>query len=139
MVTFYWHIHVLYVVVKHVVFLDSTFKVHICVSNYYQHNYNDKNGILIIWQCSVKSDGWNLTCIMSYMLTCTCTCTWCYRRCRKKERMKDTWGNGKLINESCLRWDSNPRYSVLQTDALPTELPRQPSWQGRNQTSHTPA
>ena len=34
-------------------------------------------------------------------------------------------------------WDSNPRQSVLH--ALPTELPRQPSWQGPNQTSHTTA
>ena len=34
-----------------------------------------------------------------------------------------------MKNESCLRWDSNPRHSVLQTDALPTELPRQLSWQ----------
>ena len=41
-------------------------------------------------------------------------------------------------NESCLRWDSNPRHSVLQTDALPTECPRQLSWQGPNQTSYTP-
>ena len=38
-----------------------------------------------------------------------------------------------MKNESCLRWDSNPRHTVLQTDALPTELPRQPSWQGPNQ------
>ena len=30
-----------------------------------------------------------------------------------------------MKNESCLRWDSNPRHSVLQTDALPTELLRQ--------------
>ena len=35
-----------------------------------------------------------------------------------------------MKNESCLRWDSNPQHTVLQTDALPTELPRQPSWQG---------
>ena len=54
---------------------------------------------------------------------------------RKKERHLRQWKNE---NESCLRWDSNPRHSVLQTDALPTELPRQPSWQGPNQTSHTP-
>ena len=38
-----------------------------------------------------------------------------------------------MENLSCLRWDSNPRHSVLQTDALPTELPRQLSWQGLNQ------
>ena len=38
-----------------------------------------------------------------------------------------------MKNESCLRWDSNPRHTVLQTDALPTELPRQPSRQGPNQ------
>ena len=50
---------------------------------------------------------------------------------RKKERNLRQWKNE---NESCLRWDSNPRHSVLQTDALPTELPRQPSWQGPNQT-----
>ena len=37
-----------------------------------------------------------------------------------------------MKNESCLRWDLNPRHSVFQTDALPTELPRQPSWQGSN-------
>ena len=43
-----------------------------------------------------------------------------------------------MKNESCLRWDSNPRHSVLRTDALPTELPRQLSWQGPNQTSHMP-
>ena len=41
---------------------------------------------------------------------------------RKKERKKDTSGNGKMKKESCLRWDSNPRHSVFQTDALPTEL-----------------
>ena len=44
----------------------------------------------------------------------------------------------KNENESCLRWDSNPRHSVLRTDALPTELPRYLSWQGPNHTSHTP-
>ena len=54
---------------------------------------------------------------------------------KKKERHLMHWQNE---NESCLRWDSNPRHSVFQTDALPTELPRQPSWQGPNQTSHTP-
>ena len=54
---------------------------------------------------------------------------------RKKERHLRQWKNE---NESCLRWDSNPRHSVLQTDALPTELPRQLSWQGPNQTSHMP-
>ena len=54
---------------------------------------------------------------------------------RKKERHLRQWKNG---NESCLRWDSNPRHSVLRTDALPTELPRQLSWQDPNQTSHTP-
>ena len=47
---------------------------------------------------------------------------------RKKERKTDTRDNGKMKNESCLRWDSNPRHSVFQTDALPTELPRQLSW-----------
>ena len=52
---------------------------------------------------------------------------------RKKERHLRQWKN-----ESCLRWDLNPRHSVFQTDALPTELPRQLSWQGPNQTSHTP-
>ena len=41
---------------------------------------------------------------------------------RKKERHLRQWKNE---NESCLRWDSNPRHSVLWTDALPTELPRQ--------------
>ena len=41
---------------------------------------------------------------------------------RKKERHLRQWKN-----ESSLRWDSNPRHSVLQIDALPTELPRQPS------------
>ena len=40
---------------------------------------------------------------------------------RKKERHLRQWKNE---NESCLRWDSNPRYSVLRTDVLPTELPR---------------
>ena len=54
---------------------------------------------------------------------------------RKKERHLRQWKNE---NESCLRWDSNPRHSVLRTDALPTELPRQLSWQGSNQTSHMP-
>ena len=54
---------------------------------------------------------------------------------RKKERHLRQWKNE---NESCLRWDMNPRQSVLQKDALPTELPRQLSWQGPNQTSHTP-
>ena len=46
--------------------------------------------------------------------------TWCYRRCRKNERKKERhlrqWKNE---NDSCLRWDSNPWHSVLQTDALP--------------------
>ena len=51
---------------------------------------------------------------------------------RKKERKTDTRDNGKMKNESCLRWDSNPRHSVFQTDALPTELPRQLSCQGSN-------
>ena len=51
---------------------------------------------------------------------------------RKKERHLRQWKNE---NESCLKWDSNPRH---RTDALPTELPRQLSWQGPNQTSHTP-
>ena len=53
---------------------------------------------------------------------------------RKKERKTPE----AMENKSCLRWDSNPRHSVLRTDALPTELPRQLSWQGPNQTSHTP-
>ena len=44
---------------------------------------------------------------------------------RKKERHLRQWINE---NESCLRWDSNPRHYVLQTDALPTELPRQPMY-----------
>ena len=64
---------------------------------------------------------------------------------RKKERKIERYKGRHLRqwkneNESCLRWDSNPQHSVLQTDALPTELhvPRQPSWQGQNQTSHTP-
>ena len=42
----------------------------------------------------------------------------------KKERKKERHlkqGNGKMKNESCLRWDSNLRHTVLQTDALPTE------------------
>ena len=39
---------------------------------------------------------------------------------RKKERHLRQWKNE---NESCLKWDSNPRHSVLRTDALPTELP----------------
>ena len=38
---------------------------------------------------------------------------------RKKERHLRQWKNE---NESCVRWDSNPQHSVLQTDALPTEL-----------------
>ena len=38
---------------------------------------------------------------------------------RKKERHLRQWKNE---NESCLRWDSNPRHSVLRTDALPTVL-----------------
>ena len=50
---------------------------------------------------------------------------------RKKERHLRQWKNE---NESCLRWDSNPQHSVLRTDALPRQL----SWQGLNQTSHTP-
>ena len=59
-------------------------------------------------------------------------------RCRKKERKKERhlrqWKNE---NESCLRWDSNPQHSVLQTDALPTELPTKAA-QGLNQTSYMP-
>ena len=38
---------------------------------------------------------------------------------RKKERHLR---QRKNENESCLWWDSNPRHSVLRTDALPTEL-----------------
>ena len=53
------------------------------------------------------------------------------RKTPEKERHLRQWKNEK--NESCLRWDLNPRHTVLQTDALPTELPRQPSWQGPNQ------
>ena len=45
---------------------------------------------------------------------------------RKKER-KTPEANGKMKIESCLRWDSNPRHSVLQTDALPTELQGSPA------------
>ena len=30
-----------------------------------------------------------------------------------------------------LRWDSNPRHTAYEADALPTELPRQLSWLGR--------
>ena len=30
-----------------------------------------------------------------------------------------------------LRWDSNLRHTAYETDALPTELPRQLSWLGR--------
>ena len=62
---------------------------------------------------------------------------WCYQRCRETERKEERhlrqWKND---NESCLRCNgklkmrvalggiSNPRHSVVQTDALPTELPR---------------
>ena len=49
----------------------------------------------------------------------------------KKERKKER-------KMSCLRWDLNLRHSALRTELLPTELPRQPSWQGPNRTSHTP-
>ena len=47
-----------------------------------------------------------------------------------------------LEKMSCLRWDSNPRHSILYTlysrqSALPTELPRQLSWLGPNLTSHS--
>ena len=77
------------------------------------------------------------------LYTCTCNVHDVIRDVdRKKERKKERhlrlirqWKNE---NESCLKWDSNPRHSVLRTDALPTELPRQLSWQGPNQTSHTP-
>ena len=41
---------------------------------------------------------------------------------RKKKRHLRQWKNE---NESSLRWDSNPRHSVLETDTLPTELLRQ--------------
>ena len=54
---------------------------------------------------------------------------------RKKEKHLRQLKNE---NESCLRWDSNLQHSVLRTDALSTELPRQLSWQSPNQTSHTP-
>ena len=59
------------------------------------------------------------------------------KRKRNKERHLRQWKNE---NESCLGLDSNQQHSVLRTDALPTELhvPRQLSWQGPNQTSHTP-
>ena len=30
-----------------------------------------------------------------------------------------------------LRWDSNPRHTAYEADALPTELPRQLCWLGR--------
>ena len=83
-------------------------------------------------------------------ITCTTTCTCnCHKYMmlsemqieRKKERKKERKRHlrqRKKENESCLRWDSNPQHSVLRTDALPTELPRQLSWQGPNQTSHMP-
>ena len=37
----------------------------------------------------------------------------------------------KREKNSCLKWDSNPRRSAYQADALPTEPPRQLSWAGR--------
>ena len=33
---------------------------------------------------------------MQFHIHCTIVCTSCYRRCRKKERKKETWGNGKM-------------------------------------------
>ena len=45
----------------------------------------------------------------------------------KQLRLKTTREKGK----SCFRWDSNPRCSTYQADALPTEPPRQLSWAGR--------
>ena len=54
---------------------------------------------------------------------------------RKKERKKDTQGNGKMKNESCLRWDSNPQHSVLQTDAPCTSRNIQSSFDQTNACS----
>ena len=39
-----------------------------------------------------------------------------------------------MKNESCLRWDSNPRHTVLQTDALPTEQPKAAQLAGSEST-----
>ena len=35
------------------------------------------------------------------------------------------------MKKELLRWDSNPRHTAYEADALPTELPRQLSWLGR--------
>ena len=35
------------------------------------------------------------------------------------------------VKKELLRWDSNPRHTAYEADALPTELPRQLSWLGR--------
>ena len=35
------------------------------------------------------------------------------------------------MKKELLRWDSNPRHTAYEADALPTELPRQLSWLGQ--------
>ena len=35
------------------------------------------------------------------------------------------------MKKELLRWDSNPRHTAYEADALPTELPRQFSWLGQ--------
>ena len=35
------------------------------------------------------------------------------------------------MKKELLRWDSNPRHTAYEADALPTELLRQLSWLGR--------
>ena len=35
------------------------------------------------------------------------------------------------MKKELLRWDSNPRHTAYEVDALPTELSRQLSWLGR--------
>ena len=56
------------------------------------------------------------------------------KKVRKKERHLRQWKKMKMRVASC----GIRTYDTLKTDALPTELPKQPSWKGLNQTSHMP-
>ena len=51
---------------------------------------------------------------------------------RSKNQSNTTELNGIFSDEELkkklLRWDSNPRHTAYEADALPTEQPRQLSW-----------
>ena len=49
---------------------------------------------------------------------------------RGGERGGQRW-NEEGVKKELLGWDSNPRHTAYEADALPTELPRQLTWLGR--------